>query len=213
MSNVKLSLTAISAALGLAIALQSAPVMAQSGSLAVSADALKGTQFADPEYVRYSWGLDYRPYGGPSVQYSWADINARLAQRNAAKVVAPSDARPVTADALKGSEFDSAEYVRHSWGLEKVSFDGPAVKLTWSEINARLANAVVKSKSAPQANAQPIPADALRGTEFDDPDYVRYSWGLERDSEDGPAFSLTWPEIRQRLNQTNVRSSSPATAG
>ncbi|MCD6074975.1 MAG: hypothetical protein K0Q70_1858, partial [Rhodospirillales bacterium] len=58
MSNVKLSLTAISAALGLAIALQSTPVTAQ----ALSADALKGTQFAGPEYVQYSWGLEYHPF-------------------------------------------------------------------------------------------------------------------------------------------------------
>ncbi len=198
MSTVKLSLTAISAALGLAIALQSAPVSAQAQNQALAADALKGTQFAGPEYVQHSWGVEYRPFDTPSVQYSWAEIRARLAQQNAKSVV-QADARPVAADALKGSEFDSADYVRHSWGFEKVSFDGPSVKLTWSEINARLANAVVKSKSAPQANAQPIPADALRGTPFATPDYVRHSWGLEQVPFDAPSVRLNWGEIKQLI--------------
>ncbi|MCD6075296.1 MAG: hypothetical protein K0Q70_2179, partial [Rhodospirillales bacterium] len=165
------------------------------------------------EYVQYSWGLEYHPFDAQPVQFSWDQIRARLAQATAPKAVAQTDARPVSADALKGTEFDSPDYVRHSWGLEQVSFDGPNVKLTWSDVNARLAHATVKAKFPPQANVQPIPADVLRGTEFGDADYVRYSWGLENDADDGPAVRLTWPEIRQRLDQADTGSSSLKRAG
>jgi hypothetical protein len=214
MSNVKLSLTAISAALGLAIALQSTPVTAQ----ALPADALKGTQFADPEYVQYSWGLEYHPFDAQPVQFSWDQIRAQLAQdralASAPKTAAQANIQPVSADALKGTEFDSPDYVRYSWGLEQVSFDGPNIKLTWSDVNARLANATVKAKSpAPQASAQPIPADVLRGTEFDAPGYVRHDWGLEYVPYDAPSVRLSWGEIQQRLNQMNAGSSSVNKAG
>jgi hypothetical protein len=200
MSNIKLSLTAIATALGLAIALQSGTAMAQSVSQAVPADALKGTQFADADYIRHSWGLEYVPFDAPPVQYTWAEIRARLAEANAVKTVAQSDTRPVPAEALRGTQFDSPDYVRHSWGLEQVPFDAPPVQYTWSEVNARLNAATVKTGSAaPRADLQPIPANALRGTQFDGPEYVRHDWGLEYVPFDAPSVRLNWGEIKQRL--------------
>src|SRR5262249_53675664 len=139
-------------------------------------------------------------FDAPPVKFTWAEINARLAQPTVKPAAAAINAQPVSADALKGSEFDSPEYVRHSWGIEKVSFDAPPVKFTWSEVNARLANATVKANaSAPQVNAQPIPADTLRGTQFDGPDYVRHSWGLEQVQFDAPSVRFNWGEIEQQL--------------
>jgi hypothetical protein len=209
MSNTKRSLTAISAALGLAIALQSGAATAQ----AVSADALKGTQFASPEYRQYSWGLEQVSFDAPPVQYSWAEIRARLAQSNATQAVVQVDARPVSADALRGTEFDSPEYVRHSWGLEQVSYDAPAVKLSWSEVNARLAHVTAKSKPAAQANLLPIPPADLRGTQFDAPEYVRHSWGLEYMPYDAPAVRLNWADVKRRLDDVAAGSSSANAAG
>jgi hypothetical protein len=140
MSNIKLSLTAIATALGLAIALQSGTAMAQSVSQAIPADALKGTQFADADYIRHSWGLEHVPFDAPPVQYTWSEVNARL---NAATVktgsAAPrADLQPIPANALRGTQFDGPEYVRHDWGLEYVPFDAPSVRLNWGEIKRRL---------------------------------------------------------------------------
>jgi hypothetical protein len=217
MSNVKLSLTAISTALGLAIAVQSGSAMAQTASQtafqAISADALKGTQFDSSDYIRRSWGLEQVSYDAPSIKLNWPEIHAQLQRLNAPETVARIDARPVAADALKGTQFDSPDYVRHSWGLEQVSFDAPSIKLNWSEVNARLAQAATQSKSAPHARLQPISAEILRGTQFDAPDYVRHSWGLEYVPYDAPTVRLNWAEVSRRLGEVNAGSASESTAG
>jgi hypothetical protein len=47
----------------------------------------------------------------------------------------------------------------------------------------------------------PVPAEYLRGSEFDRPDMVRFSWGMElapQGSED-PNTDYPWSEVRRRL--------------
>jgi hypothetical protein len=48
----------------------------------------------------------------------------------------------------------------------------------------------------------PVPEAYLRGTDFDKPTMIRYSWGIIDSpplGSGGPQISYTWAEIRRRL--------------
>lgn len=51
----------------------------------------------------------------------------------------------------------------------------------------------------------PVPPEYLRGTEFDRPDMIRFSWGMEDHpaNNDRPGVDWTWAQIRQRLATYN----------
>lgn len=51
----------------------------------------------------------------------------------------------------------------------------------------------------------PVPAEYIRGTQFDKPNMIRYSWGLLEvpPPNDGPQVKYSWSEIRSHLAARN----------
>jgi hypothetical protein len=107
----------------------------------VPQEALRGSVFSDPQYVRFSWGLMYSPIDGPQISYPWAEVQQVL-DRSKALVKAPgrqmTSGAPVPDAELRGTEFDRPEYQRRSWGLVYIPYDAPEVKYSWAEVNERI---------------------------------------------------------------------------
>ena len=111
---------------------------------------------------------------------------------------ASTGAQAASAPDLRGTEFDRPDVVVYSWGLE-VGNDMPT-DYTWSEINRRIA----ATPAVQPANSRGIDINHvdskrdLRGTRFDRPDVIVYSWGLEV-GNDMPT-DYTWQEVNRLIN-------------
>ena len=111
---------------------------------------------------------------------------------------ASTGSQAASAPDLRGTEFDRPDVVVYSWGLE-VGNDMPT-DYTWSEINRRIA----ATPAVQPANSRGIDINHvdskrdLRGTRFDRPDVIVYSWGLEV-GNDMPT-DYTWQEVNRLIN-------------
>lgn len=102
---------------------------------------------------------------------------------------------------LRGTEFDYPSVTVYDWGVIESPADGPQIQYSWAEVNRRLnrARAVPAPGSAQSAGISATERPNLRGTEFDQPDMIVYSWGVLHAPVEGQQVQYFWSDVNRRL--------------
>ena len=85
----------------------------------------------------------------------------------------------------------------YSWGNLDHASEPQTVQTSQNAQRAQRAAAPAQSQGV---NNAPVAARDLRGTEYDQPGFIAYSWGLLEDRNDGHLEYHTWADVNRRLN-------------
>ena len=86
----------------------------------------------------------------------------------------------------------------YSWGTLEPSAE-PLIH-QYSQATERAPRVPVPAAQSQGVNTAPVAARDLRGTEYDQPGFIAYSWGLLEDRNDGHLVYHSWAEVNRRLN-------------